>query len=128
MEVVVGGQHLLGLFDPGQEGVTVGGHQALPDVAHGLTLQARGVGEQLAQRHLRVSGSTQVVTQGVVEGQPSFIAQRHDDQSREGLGDRPDHELGVVVGSGRPLAQTGGAHVGRPDEVTVSHDAGADPG
>ena len=51
VEGVVGREHLLGLLDAGDEGLAVGRLEALPDVAHRLTLQSRGVGQHLAQRN-----------------------------------------------------------------------------
>ncbi len=97
MEREVRREHLLGVLELGEEAVDVGRVEALPEVADGLALQARGVAEQPTDGQRGVPGLGQPRPERVLQVETALVAQLHDQQRREGLGDRADHHLGVVV-------------------------------
>ena len=118
-------QHPLGVLELAQQPLLVGGLEVLPDPAHRLALQPRGVRQHLPDRHRPVPGAGQVGVQAVVQRQPALVAQRHDEHGGEGLGDRADHVLRVVAGRHRAV-DAGRADVAGPDQRPVADDAGAD--
>ena len=88
-------QHRLRLVEPGEQLLALRPLRPLPDLADRLALQAGPVRQHPADRQAPVPGAGQVLLEPVVQVEQPVVAALHDEDGREGLGDRADPELGV---------------------------------
>ncbi len=121
--VGAGRENSLALGQARQELIPSRHLQGLPDLSRNLPLDP---GEMCEQRPKRrpVRGLGQVPVEGVVEIEPSLVAQLHQPDGSDGLRDRGDPVL--VVGRRLLLSLRVGEPDGvRPDDLAVVHRSGA---
>ena len=134
MEGVVGGQDLLGLLDAHEEGLTLGALR----LSQMLPIGSRCSPEACASIWRSWSPAWRVpgtwASSGSSRLSRPFVAQSHDGQGGERLGDRADHELGRVGRGDRgssaigPVAQPRRSDVCGPDELPLAHHPALTPG
>jgi hypothetical protein len=100
---------------PVDEGGQVTARGAFPPRTDGLGREAGRVGQQLGDGGVTHAGTGQVGVERVGEGEAALVAQPHDHDGDEGLGDRPDPVLHVGVGDG--AVDPAAAAVPRQDAV-----------
>jgi hypothetical protein len=87
----------LGSGQVGQQAGNIGRIERVPQVAKGLALHTRGVGEQSPEAQLAMCGQLKVLGDRLIEIDEAGVARLQHQHGGEGLGDRADAEAGIRI-------------------------------